>query len=270
MGGAENQLVVLVREQITLGHEVTIIFLKGREELESTFHEIGASIFSNCANKNPIWQIVVLSRLFRRASYDSVVHAHLPRAELLCALAFPKRRFVVSRHNMEPFFPSAPAMISKYLSRLVVRRAKKVIAISKSVAEYLQDSGELGSSKIPSVVYYGYYPNFQSSPKRKVGNLVGTVSRLVPQKDLGTLIMAIKLIRLQGIDLKLEIYGEGPEKGLLEKKVSDLSLSDAVRFMGKNSEIPNVIQNFDVFVLSSKYEGFGLVLLEAMANCAKR
>ena len=263
-GGAENQLLVLVREQIRQKLEVEIIYFKGENELENDFQILGARVRAASASRNIVKQILALYRETRDSSV--VVHAHLPRAELLVALAKPKATFVISRHNAEPFFPGAPGWISKWLSRFVSRRASKIIAITQTVKQYLVESGEVPDQREISVVHYGYPQqvdlNFRKSPSGKIG----TLSRLVPQKDLPTLLRAFKVVLRERNYLVLEIFGEGSERKYLENLSTELGIQSSVKLLGRTDQVNTVMRDFDIFVLTSRYEGFGLVLLEAMSN----
>lgn len=263
-GGAENQLLVLVREQIRQNLEVEIIYLKGKNELENDFRILGAHVKAASASRNMAKQFLALYKETRDPSL--VVHAHLPRAELLVALVKPEATFVISRHNAEPFFPGAPGWISKRLSRFVAQRASRIIAITQTVKRYLVDSGEVSEQIEISVVHYGYPQevdiNFRKSPSGKIG----TLSRLVPQKDLPTLLQAFEIVVREQNHLVLEIYGEGPERKNLEDLSNELGIQSSVTLLGRTDQVNTVMREFDIFVLTSRYEGFGLVLLEAMSN----
>ena len=263
-GGAENQLLVLVREQIRQNLEVEIIYLKGENELENDFRILGAHIRDASISKNLANQLLVLYRNTRDASL--VIHAHLPRAELLVALAKPKATFVISRHNAEPFFPGAPGWISKQLSRFVSRRASRIIAITQTVKHYLVESGEVPEQREISVVHYGYPQEVDINFRKSSSGKIGTLSRLVPQKDLPTLLRAFEIVLRDQNHLVLEIYGEGPERKNLEDLSNELGIQSSVKLPGRTDQVNAVMRDFDIFVLTSRYEGFGLVLLEAMSN----
>lgn len=270
-GGAENQLLILIREQIRLGNHVSVLYLKGKPELLPELESIGCNTLDIVANKNFIKQLLISCRIDRR-KFD-IVHAHLPRAEIFSALSFPKVVLVASKHNAEDFFPSAPKLISKWLAKIVLLKFSRIICISKAVLEALVNLEELPRDlRKVSVIYYGYSPEkFVESDMRLVPNLktseeiiFGTVSRLAPQKDLPTMIGAISKLRDLGYKCKLKIFGDGPLREVLAKEISCRDLDNIVSLEGRTDKPELVIANFQIFLLSSKYEGFGLVLLEAM------
>ena len=271
-GGAENQLLEVVKEQATAGHDVEIIFLKGKPELADKFSKVGASINSTISNRRIGIQFLLLRRLLRNQTF--IIHAHLPRAEILCALTVGKSRLFFTRHNSEPFFPGAPKSICILLSRLVCNRSIAGIAITKAVRNYAISSKEI-SSKYPLVViHYGYTPTCQASGY--VGNRstyfsdqseslrVVTVGRLVKQKDQKTLITSVADLRKSGKNVVLTIIGDGPLRSDLQRLSDKLGVSRSVDFAGRIQNPIEQLKKADVFVLPSIYEGFGLVLLEAM------
>lgn len=272
LGGAENQLLVLTKAQIKEGRFVEIIFLKGARDLELDFVKAGAKVFSEFSNISPLLQIIkITSHIKRRKS--ELIHAHLPRAELICAVIsiFVKGSFFYTRHNSEKFFPKAPRYLSSNLSKFVSRRFTSGIAISLAVKKFLLDNKEIKPSQDLNVIYYGFYRDmkavdekFRISGDQKSKTItVGTISRLTVQKNLKVLIEAIAILK-NNTPINLFILGEGPEKNNLFKYISDLDLENNVFILQKTKEVDKFLDGLDVFALSSIYEGFGMVLLEAM------
>ena len=269
IGGAEKQLLILVRQQISEGHQVAIVFLKGEPELLVELQKTGATVFAQVANKSVLNQIVQLRTLIRRDF--NLIHTHLPRAEVLTFFTFSNVAWVTSRHNAEPFLPNGNKLLSRALSRTIVMRIDCVVAISDAVRHFLLKSKEIKSCNKLEVIRYGFDDNktigYQNRFSRKTNSSVVKIvciSRLVPQKDLKTLLKAISELQTGSHSYKAEIYGEGELKEELQEFSASLGVSDNVKFLGKTSNINEVLSNADIFVLTSKYEGFGLVLLEAM------
>ena len=268
-GGAENQLLILVREQVKLGFDIQVAYLKERPELESEFVRAGARILHNIANRNPAIQIIVLRRILN--DQNIVVHGHLPRAELIARFALNKNRFIVTRHNSEKFFPKLPNIFSSFLSRVVTKRASAVIAISKAVAKFLISQKELINLEKLRIIHYGYTPSFnidRLTQKKCIQNLqeiyIGTISRLTQQKDLPTLIRAFSMFINDFPNSKLVIVGDGDKLDQLKDLCKALDVEHEVEWVGRTNLISMQLMRLDIFVLSSLYEGFGLVLLECM------
>lgn len=264
-GGAEKQLVTLVRAQIASGRKVSVVFLKGQPELEVDLLNAGIFKIYDLSKFGVLKQIFELFRI--NLNESNLIHAHLPRAELFAAIAKARNKLIVSRHNSERFFPKAPPMLSMLLSRLVVSNASRVIAISIAVRDFLIDSKEVKKIDEVQVVYYGFEPTIRSNfPSiTDAGEIkVGTVSRLTSQKDIPTLLKAFQSYSENRDNVFLEIIGDGVLKMELMQLASELKLNDKVRWVGRVSSPEMYIAGWKCFLLSSKYEGFGLVLLEAM------
>ncbi len=265
-GGAENQLLVLIREQISQGFKVQVAYLKGEPELKRALIDAGADVLDDLVGISPVLQPLRIARLMSKER--QVLHSHLPRAELIGFLVPKRFKFFVSRHNTEAFFPGASSIISVTLSRLVELRAHKVIAISNAVEAYLTNSGEIRKKEKIHVVHYGYNPLVER-PKLNESVLargirIGTISRLVAQKDLPTLFLVFKEVLKIYPDSRLSILGEGELLDELKLLSIDLGIHDYVDFVGRSNQVLNYLSQLDVFILTSKYEGFGMVLLEAM------
>ena len=264
-GGAENQLLILAKLQKTLGFNVTIIYLKGGPDLKENFESYGVSVNSNFVNTNILIQILKL-RLFLNKN-KGVIHAHLPRAELVASLVKQSNFLVISKHNAERFFPSAPFILSRFLAKFVFAISDHCICISRSVFSYLNEINEIRICRKISVVYYGIdninQENFKGENSKNV-EIIGTIGRLVEQKNYPILLKAFSRLHLSHPSLRLVIIGDGKLKNQLKSLANDLGILNAIEWVGKTNFIDKELKRMDLFVLPSLYEGFGLVLLEAM------
>lgn len=97
--------------------------------------------------------------------------------------------------------------------------------------------------------------------------VVGHISRLDPQKDLVTLLLAARRTAGQDRAVQFHVFGNGPLRNDLELLTRDLGLSDHVKFRGAfvKADLAKIMAEIDVVALSSHYEGFGVVLAEGMA-----
>lgn len=102
-------------------------------------------------------------------------------------------------------------------------------------------------------------------PSNVTKKRVMTAGRLVHQKNFASLVRAWKNVSIKHPDWMLDIYGEGPLKGDLEKQIESLGLKEIVHLRGITREMFKEMSQSSLFVLSSIYEGFGLVIVEAMS-----
>lgn len=263
-GGAENQLLILCREQRRKGLQVQLFYLQGLPTLESDFRRLGVSVRK--LSGSFIKKLYQLKTQLKYSDTD-IVHAHLPKSELMASLAKGNLPLVISRHNAEAFFPKAPRFLSKGLSRFVIRRSNGRIAISHHVKEFIQKSGESLPEFHFSTIYYGYEFNHVGHRKRipaeRPLSLI-TIGRLVPQKDYVTLLTALSLLVNLNIEFKLMVLGEGPMDRELKNLAKKLGVADSIDWLGKVDDVFEFLLSADIFILSSVYEGFGLVILEAI------
>ena len=273
LGGAEKQLLTLAGKQVESGLKVEVFFLKGKSDLKNEFEALGVKVNNLLVGKSFLKQIYILSKYLRKN--PSPVHAHLPKSELLAAIVVANKYFVCSRHNAEPFWPGGPRIISNLLSKFVCKRASQGIAISNAVKSYLIERGEIPNGYKIDVVYYGFEKDILTNPvgSNLITNLmngqnsnykIGTIGRLVPQKDYPTLLSAFSNVLKSVPNLELYVVGEGYLQKDLFNLSKSLGINDKVYWLGKTEYIKEFLSKIDLFILPSKYEGFGLVLLEAM------
>ncbi|MBM3938791.1 MAG: glycosyltransferase, partial [Sphingomonadales bacterium] len=196
-GGAEKQLLTLVREQIKFGLSVEVLYLKGVPELKPEFENCGATVNQSLSKESFLKQIITFRKILNQ---DQVpVHAHLPKSELLASLSCRRGRFIFSRHNSEPFWPGMPKLLSNFLSRFVASRSASGICISNAVRDYVIQRGELSTDYDLKIIHYGFEKIEQLDTKAlseikdqlrvRSGVLrVGSIGRLVRQKDYPTLL----------------------------------------------------------------------------------
>jgi L-malate glycosyltransferase len=214
----------------------------------------------------------------------NVLHAHTARAHSIALLA---KKFALRKKYSFKLFVSRRVDFSirksrwewvnqitskKYFSELI----DSYIAISQKVKEILIADG-IPESKI-HVVYSGIDLNrFKNqSSKEKIDQLkksmgitneiiLGNVAALVDHKDHRTLLLAMSLLKKESLPAyKLLIVGDGELKSSLLRLKDELQL-DEVLFLGYRNDVFDLYHLFDVFVMTSKEEGLGTSLLDAMA-----
>jgi glycosyltransferase involved in cell wall biosynthesis len=269
-GGAEKQLLLLVKKQFQRGHNISVIFLKGNPEMLHAFNTSGAKVIESIANRPLFLQCLSLLKYCKSAT--GILHAHLPQAELMAAVFKFGMPLVVSRHVAAQFAPKFPSSISLVISKFISKRSKCVIAISEAVARHLAQSRELGPNTDVQVVHYGYESlevEGNVSLREYYGldkgtYLIGTISRLVSQKDIPTLLRAFQIVNSAYSDSRLMIVGGGELENELKELSRDLGVAPYVIWVGRTQDVRPFLKTMDVFCLTTTYEGFGLVLLEAI------
>lgn len=144
--------------------------------------------------------------------------------------------------------------LKDYLIRVVKLPRRKIITVINGV-----DTSEFQKREKPA----GLLAEFSLSSKSKI---IGTVGRLAEVKDHLSLIKAFKLVYQAIPDTHLLLAGDGPMKQELSRWAMENGLNSAVTFAGYREDIPELLNLFDIFVLSSVSEGTSRALLEAMAS----
>ena len=140
------------------------------------------------------------------------------------------------------------------------KRIDQIVLLTNEDKE-LHWKGNNKVSVIPNpIIYQSPYPPSTTKEKRVIA-----AGRLVYQKNFASLINAWKQVANKHPDWILEIYGEGGLKLELESLIAKLNLKKHVFLRGRTTDIFKVMSNSSLFVLSSIYEGFGLVIVEAMS-----
>ncbi len=277
-GGAENQLLVLAKQQIKSGRKVHIVYLKGDAELAPEFIAAGVIIHYEFANISPLVQLVRIKKfLTLNHLVGCVIHAHLPRAQIIAFLGMNQsQKLICSRHDEDQFYPGARSKISKALFKCVDFRVKYWIAISEAVKEKMISYDEVPRNADIQVVHYGYSNQATNSARGVVdelrlsykinsnGFVIGCVARLVWQKNHETLLRAFAQFQNNYPESKLLLVGDGPRRAHLESLANSILIENSVIFAGKVNTVKDHLSLMNVFVLPSITEGFGLVLLEAM------
>jgi glycosyltransferase involved in cell wall biosynthesis len=283
-GGAENHLMDLVTHQRGAGMDVTVAYLKGQGYWVSRMRELGATVhFLDLKYYGHLAPVQRLRQIVKGGHFD-LVHAHLPPAELyvrLALLGIPARQLplLISKHNDCAFHDSLPG--EKMLGRWVARRAWKVVAISEAVRRFMVGPTlGLPPGQVETILYGSNprpYENVAAdaiAQQRRAWGIdeekqivIGFMGRLVPQKDIRTLLRAYAGFRTANpARAKLVLVGRGPLEAELRQCARELAIPESeLIWAGFREDVPLVMNALDVFAITSVHEGFGLVLVEAMA-----
>lgn len=153
---------------------------------------------------------------------------------------------------------------SKWLS---IQGIDRFIAISQSVKkDYL--NSYINPDSITVVPNCVDLKEFTVSQCDSTIPVIVCVARLDHEKKgQDILIKALAMVKARSTLFTCRFVGDGPSRPLLERMVADLKLTDEVSFVGVRSDVAAQLAQADLFVLPSRYEGFGIVILEAMASC---
>ena len=256
------------------GHDVTIVS-SGGELAEELTREGISSITIDIKTKFEfsvkVWK--ALPRLIKILKHQDIqiVHAQTRVAQVLS--------FLIQKISGVPFVTTCHGFFAhKRLSRrLLPCWGEKVIAISKSVEKHLVEDFKVDPGKVEQIYNGIELDRFLDIKTEKNHMLleqmglfaddiiIGSVGRLSPVKGFKYLIEGFYLIAEAYPKTKLLLVGEGPEEGLLRKKVDEYKLNDRAIFFTGGGLPEKYLPLFNVFCLPSVMEGLGLSIMEAMA-----
>ncbi len=207
-----------------------------------------------------MWKTV---KLFRAGRYD-IVHCHTPGAVVWVFIAklLSLRRFytLLTVHGADLMKGKA-----YYPLTLIVN---DVIAVSKAV---LTDIAKINSKK--GLLIYNGVSLAKFKPKELSFNspvVLGNVARLCRKKGQDILIQATAELIKEGYDVQCWLIGEDSygdsETAYLRQLAKTLNIEKSVCFKGKQLDVNSILDSVDIFVLPSRHEAFGLVLIEAMSK----
>ena len=203
----------------------------------------------------------------RLARDCDLIHAHWTLSAFAATLAAPlHRRPVVCTVQGSDVYRGLRMPLAGPLGRGALRRARKVIALSKSLADAAAAQGI--DPRKTAIIPHGvnaqvFSPN--GAPREPVVLFAGS---LIERKGVRTLIQAMALLRRRHPESRLEIIGDGPQRRELSQLAARSGLSDHVRFSGSlpPSEVARRMRRCELFVLPSREEGQGVAMLEALAS----
>jgi glycosyltransferase involved in cell wall biosynthesis len=167
-------------------------------------------------------------------------------------------------------YPPASNLKHALLLKFLYPKLNSVIAVSTNTGNDILNLIPSLKNKI-KVIYNPYFENIEPRNPEDSTQLISrkpyilSVGRLVPEKGFDFLIKAHHEMLQKGINHQLVILGEGPERKALEKIVEGLNLKDSVTLAGYQSNPGLWMKHAEVFVISSRVEGFPLVAVEALA-----
>ena len=242
-----------------------------KDEIES----LGGRIFMVPPYQKLNKYISALIKLFKENKYK-IVHSHINTLSVFPLFA-AKRAGVPVRiaHNHST---AAKGETKKNILKYMLRPFAKVYAThyaacSKYAAEWLfgKKSMERGEITIFNNAIdldkFKYDKNVQNEVRKELGIedkfVIGHVGRFCYQKNQEFLIDVFEEVYKQNPNAVLMLIGDGSNRKKIEKKVGQQNLEDSVLFLGNRNDVNRLYQAMDVFVLPSRYEGLGMVAVEA-------
>lgn len=265
--GGERQALWLARSLADRGH-VSIVAGRPGEPFAQRAALEGLTVVpcSPGFEFDPVAVVKLRGAILRRGV--RIVHAHTAHAVALAALATigtDAKTVVTRRVDFK--------LRSNFGSRWIYGRAAAIIAISRAVADALVASGiprdrvQIVPSGIDLTRVFSPAPSETLAQLGVTAGqpLVVQVAQLVGHKDPLTFVRAVAEVRRQVPDVRALLVGDGPLRAAVEAEVARLRLTDVLCVTGYRTDADLLLAAADVVTLSSKEEGLGTVLLDAMS-----
>lgn len=274
LGGAERQLSAIAK-RMSENHEVCVCFLTGEAVLVNEFS--GVATVPLDIDKTTVGFVKGYLK-FRRLISDfkpDIVHSHMVHANLLSrimrfSIKIPK--LVCSAHNTNEGgalrmlayrLTDRLADVTTNVSLEAVQAFEKLRAIPKGKMKVVFNGVDVSLFKKDDVKRE--YLRHMAGAQEAI-TVILAVGRLAKAKDFPTLIASFAALSGTDETLRLWIVGEGSERSTLAALVEQLGMANKVVFWGARSDVDVFYNAADIYVLSSAWEGFGLVVAEAMAT----
>lgn len=268
-GGAERTSLMLANGLARSGLDVTVFFSRARGPLLD-------SALPSVKKINLRGSFTRLLIEMKRGNFDFLLPVYTSmRALLAKKILGGPFQVVLSQHNMFTLDRGPLQTRLRFIRcRWLYPFASACVCVSKGVADEMKELGLLPKEKIRVIYNPAVTRDIEHlaqapapHPWLEPGEppVILGAGRLGDQKDFGTLIRAFARLAEKRQDLRLIILGEGKQRKELQELVSELNLPDRVRLPGYDPNPYAWMARSALFVLSSRFEGFGLVTAEALA-----
>lgn len=253
-----------------LGHDVTI---SSFEDAQSTFYKISdkVKIESLHLRKEKYYQnkirrklqmiiyahsdICALAKYFEQHNFDIIIGI-ATNISLLLALTRINNSIKIGTEHTEY---DGAAFYLRWLRKSIYPKLNILTVLTQA------DKNRFDKFMPNVVVMPNPLSITVSSTSTLENNKIVSIGSLSPQKDQLTMLDIFKKVQEKHPEWILEIYGEGIMRKQLEYKIQELELTNHVFLRGTIQDVSQVLSTSSIFILTSKIEGFGLVLIEAMA-----
>ena len=282
-GGTQKHVIDIAKKIDKSEFQIDLVYSTKRNKnfvpvSNGIFHRTYGLPISRSGSFSDIPNILRIRKIIKENKYN-IVHCHSTKAGFVGRLAA-----FISNHPNVVYSPHGfmfcdtriklRRLLYLYLEKYLGYITNKIIAVSGSERDLALQHKIVPNQKIITLynsidpsdyddhTYVNKVPDKMLQKNSEI--ILGTVGRLYYQKDPITLIKSFKIINDSFPNTKLVFVGDGPLLDKCQRLINDLSLQDKIKLEGFQKNSKDYYKIFDIFILSSHYEGLPYALLEAM------
>jgi sugar transferase (PEP-CTERM/EpsH1 system associated) len=282
-GGMENGLVTLINKMPSASYRHAIVCIEDYSDFRNRLTRPDTEVMAMRRSQIGTWRLrYQLFRIFRRLK-PAIVHSRNKSGldALLPARLAGVPHCVHGEHGWDVHDLDGRSRKEQVLRKLHAPLVERYVTVSRSLRDYLVERVGIRPERITTICNGVDTDKFQPADPKPVGLLpaaltepglvvIGTVGRLQPVKDQQTLLRAFAELVGHGGEAaakaRLLMVGNGPLREALEQQAQALGIAHLTTFAGDRTDVAQLLQCMDVFVLPSLAEGISNTILEAMAT----
>lgn len=275
-GGVETLMLDYFRNAEALKFEIMAMY-RNDGVLSSQFKQTGIDLFE-LKPKSKLGTLIYFYRLRKLLLSNKVqiVHAQLPLDALYACIALMGTglKLILTFHGYDNY----NSKLYKLLIRFVAKRTDLNVFVSKVQQSYYQEQYALDVKKqriVPNGICFDKFQYTAVETLRTAYNmeadilLLGMVGSFLPIRDQLFVCKFLAELHKQAVDFRFLFMGNGSNKDLYQASVdfcSENGLERKVFFLGQRNDVPELLSQLDAFVYASKFDTFGIAIVEAMAS----
>lgn len=265
-GGAERVISVLCSSLVDLGYQVDLILYERRDDEYPISPKVNIHLLPEQKNGESkvsyyVGKFIYFRKLLRRLNPDVLI-PFLPyqvEQSFLASRGLGIPFIVTVRNN--PKFDTPNEKMRRHRD-WIAKYAEAVFVQNQEQKAYFPENIQKKTFVVPNPVQDAIL-NSEYEFRESVQRLV-SMGRLEEQKNFSLLIKAFAEVKKKFPKLILDIYGKGSLENELQSLIDSLKVHDSVRLCGRTNNVAETLGQYDLFIMSSNYEGMPNALMEAM------
>lgn len=282
--GGTGGVSVLIRELVEYLQakqtmlEIEVCYVSSKGTVAQEVEALGTTVYClGAKNGFDIVRIFKLWKIIKNGKYDIVhLHSFTPLVRLIVYLAKPKQFIMTEHGGIKGEMYSKRWIIMKLIHRMLKNSADVYTAVSRDSRTDLLSHNLAPEAQLKTIHNGIRIDKFEFSVERRKLNrkewkindseiVVGTVRSLTSKMGIDHLIIAGQEILKTLPNVKFVIVGDGPLRKSLMRMTYQSGMEKKVIFLGQRRDIAGILSAFDIFVMPSVWETFGIAAAEAMA-----